>query len=144
MWSVSRVGRIVGTAFVVILDGFVLAVGYGQWTVGLVAIVLLVGGISAWALIHRPWVGVDGETLVIVNPWFSYKVALNSIFFVGSGPRGLVVRRRGRSYEVWAVQQGNITRWTGRESRSRRVVSVIREAVLQHGGVLDSDSRDIR
>lgn len=134
-WGCSRAARIGGTGTIALVVVFFLAVGYGQWTPVLFSAVIILPALAVWFSIFRTWIGVYQSDLIIVGIILTRCIPLNEIIAIDSGYSGMVVvRADGRRYEAWAVQESNFSRWTGRETRSKRIVRVLEAHVLAAGG----------
>lgn len=128
MWGTSRLAMIGGNLWLCLIIAFMLAVTRDAWTPEWFAGFIAVGVSGSWLFILRPWVGIDGDDLIVVNPIGGWRVSLTEVAWTEPGPTGLgIVRSDASSVTAWAIQQGNLTTVLGRPSRSKEIASEIQE-----------------
>ncbi|MEU0265847.1 hypothetical protein [Nocardioides sp. NPDC006303] len=117
-----------GNLWIFLVIAFMLAVTRDAWTIEWVVGFIAVGASASWLFILRPWVGIDGDDLIVVNPLGGWRVSLTDVAWVEPASTGLeIVRRDASSVTAWAIQQGNLTTAFGRPSRSKEIASEIQE-----------------
>jgi len=126
VWGSSRLAWIGGNGFIAAMTAFYLAVTYEFWNVWTVAAPLLIGMIASWVSIIRPWVGVDGSTLIVVGQLGHRMVPLQDVMWVESGYAGLeIVCRDASVVRVWAVQESNLSGVYAWKTRSKAIAAEI-------------------
>ncbi|MFD7076616.1 hypothetical protein ACFV9G_20580 [Nocardioides sp. NPDC059952] len=121
-----------GNLWIGLVIAFMLAVTRDAWTIGWVAGFVAVGAAGSWVFILRPWVGIDGDDLVVVNLVGERRISLIDVAWTESGSAGLeIVKIDASSVTAWAIQQGNLTAALGRPSRSKEIASEIQRKVTE-------------
>ena len=132
VWGTSRLAMIGGNLWLCLIISFMLAVTRDTWTIGWFAGFVAVGGAGSWVFILRPWVGIDGDDLVVINPLGGRRISLTDVAWVEPGSTGLeIVMIDATSVTAWAIQQGNLTTALGRPSRSKEIASEIQQKVTE-------------
>ncbi|MFG1681378.1 hypothetical protein ACGFNP_14540 [Nonomuraea sp. NPDC049269] len=132
VWRVGYAGRIAGVLGTVVFAGLMVAfaaIGVqmavsGDAFIGvlsLIGVCPLIGaaGVRCWLLGVRPNITLTEDSVVVRNPYKTYRVSLAEISMVSGGYHGLCFTLTdGRQIVAWAVQKSNIARWLGRRTRA--------------------------
>lgn len=121
------VGIAIPAAAVVSLVTGVTAFGGQQVPVlaiicGLAVVVLLFG----WRLGLHPKLVLDGDEVVVVNPFHRNRLDLNDITIIEPGGDGLLIGTPERQTEAWCVQKSTAATRSGRQTRADRVSEQLR------------------
>ena len=132
-WQVAEPGRTMAMVLGFALGGFFTFVFWISG-VGVFAVAILIVALAAsWVAAIRPWMGIDGETIVIVNPLSTKVIVLSDAVAAESGYDGLRIQLvDGSVARAWAVQKSNLMTALKRPMRSDRVVERINEAIRRH------------
>lgn len=120
---------VVGVAGVL---GYDSAVNQGNGLLDLI-LALSAASVGWWLLAVRPYVAIEGKTLVIQNPVRRRTVTLHEISGVQPGYAGLeIATTRGRTVSAWAVQRWNLSAMLGRSTSASEVADAILRAARRH------------
>jgi len=129
-WRVSPAGRYIsGLLFATLSIAAVIdtaVAGYPWWQGLQPGLVLM----PTWYLFAiRPEIRLYADRAVVRNPLSKHSVPLTEVVAAHPSYLGITIRRRDRWPVIgWAVQQANVSEWSGAPTRAKEVADAINAA----------------
>lgn len=124
---------VVAALMLIIGIGMPAAAGYGLLTgaigigpvqivlVSIVGVLALLALFYGWRLALHPRLLVEGDMVVVINPFRQHDVHFESITLIAPGGDGLMIATRYETVEAWCVQKSALAARTGRHTRADRI-----------------------